>query len=158
MNKFLHIFRFYPLAGLDLARVLFSPFAWRSVCHQACPSVVIPADFFGINVASREEPDYDQYVLERLKELGIKHVRVGYTYSSPGTYAQRFLDLLVEQGYAVTLVLLPEYNAAGALASDRTRQEEWRHFVSGVLARYAGTVEHFEMGSTPNRKKWGGHT
>jgi hypothetical protein len=56
------------------------------------------------------------------------------------------------------LVLLPEYNAAGALASERTRQEEWRHFVSGVLARYAGTVEHFEMGSTPNRKKWGGHT
>jgi tRNA A-37 threonylcarbamoyl transferase component Bud32 len=56
------------------------------------------------------------------------------------------------------LVLLPEYNAAGALASERTRQEEWRHFVSGVLARYAGTVEHFEMGSTPNREKWGGHT
>ncbi|MFO7831801.1 MAG: lipopolysaccharide kinase InaA family protein [Desulfuromonadaceae bacterium] len=158
MHKLLQKSFFYPLACTDVARVLLSPSGWRSSCHHACPSVVIPPDFFAINIASREEPEYDAYVLERLQELHIKHVRVGYTCSSPGTFAQRFLDLLLERGYAVTLVILPEPGTARSLLTDHTRQEEWRTFVTQVFSQYAHRVEYVEVGATPNRQKWSGHS
>ncbi|MFN2257906.1 MAG: lipopolysaccharide kinase InaA family protein [Desulfuromonadaceae bacterium] len=156
MHKPLQKLPFYSHAGSDTVRVVLSPSGWRSVSHSACPSTLIPADFFAINVASREEPEYDAYVLERLQELNIRHVRVGYTYSSPGTFAQRFLELLLEQGYAVTLVLLPEREGAKALLADAALQKEWRDFVSEVLSSYATRIEYLEMGSTPNRRKWSG--
>ncbi len=124
--------------------------------HEARESLSVGRDFFGINVASSEDELCDDYVLNRLRELGINHVRLALSYDSPGGAAERFLESLLANRFRVALVVLPPLEEARRLLDDRQAQEQWREFVAEVFRRYAQQVEFFEIGSTPNRRRWSG--
>ena len=144
-------------------------FAWANIkfvmrggfvlpnAHRLQPGGVVPNDFFGICVASSPDPASDQYMIEQLRELGIRHVRLDYTYSSAGDYVERFLKALLEEGIQVCLHLVQPLEAAKRMQSPDA-QSEWRQFVTSTLALYGPQVELVELGSTCNRRRWAGYT
>ncbi|APG28765.1 hypothetical protein A7E78_13555 [Syntrophotalea acetylenivorans] len=145
-----------PLAIGDVITSMLSPFTWGRRSHKYQDSLRIPDDFFGINIASSEDERCDDYVLERLRELGIDNVRLGFSYCSFDGPAARFLEKLLSEKFEVTLVVLPPLEMAREMLADKGVQEQWRSFVAEVFSRYAQRVAVFEIGSTPNRKKWSG--
>jgi hypothetical protein len=131
---------------------------WGRLGHRSRAPLHIPEDFFGINIATSEDERCDDYVLARLQELGIRHVRLAFSYCSVDGPAARLLDKLLAHHFAVDLVVLPPMEAARKMLTDTGAQERWRRFIAEVFSRYAQRVEFFEIGSTPNRKKWTGLT
>jgi hypothetical protein len=156
LNKLLQLRYFVPFALGDVATTVFSPAAWTRLSGKPKASLCIPEDFFGINIASSEDEDCDEYVMSRLRELGIKNVRLAFSYCGFDGPAARFLDKLLDNRFVVALVVLPPLDEARMMLADRGAQEQWRCFVAEVFNRYAGRVAVFEIGSTPNRKKWSG--
>ena len=156
MNKSLQRRYFLPLAIGDVITSLLSPFTWGHLSHKPQALLRIPKDFFGINIASSEDERCDDYVLDRLRELGINNVRVAFSYCGFEGPAARFLDKLLNEQFEVSLVVLPPLEMARKMLLDREVQEQWRGFLGEVFSRYAQRVEVFEIGSTPNRRKWSG--
>ena len=118
----------------------------------------MPPDFIGVNVASAEDPACDDFVVECLRELEIKQVRLTYSPSAEGTFTERFLDRLVADGFDVLLSIIPDFESAELMASDTRVQAEWRAFVDRVLQKYADVLHAIEVGNTPNRPRWSGFT
>ncbi len=156
MNKLLKLRYCLPLAVGDVISSLLSPFTWGYLSHKSQAPLRIPEGFFGINIASSEDERCDDYVLARLRELGINNVRMGFSYCSFDGPVTRFLDKLLDEKFEVSLVVLPPLDMARKMLADKGAQEQWRAFVAEVFSRYAQRVEVFEIGSTPNRKKWSG--
>lgn len=145
-----------PLAIGDIVSALGSPSTWGRLSHEPQGSLAIPDDFFGINIATSDDERCDDYVTERLQELNIRNVRLAFSYGGFDGPAVRFLDKLLDREFVVSLVVLPPLEEAGKMLEDRGVQEKWRRFVTDVFDRYATRVAVFEIGSTPNRKKWSG--
>ncbi len=118
----------------------------------------VGADFFGICVATGEDPASDDYVVERLKELGLAGVRLDYTYNSRGQYGERFLRRLLAEKFKVCLHLVQPMSGAGKILKSDQAREDWRLFVAETLADYGHKVELIEVGSTCNRRKWAGYS
>ena len=66
--------------------------------RKAC---LVPTDFFGLCVANAPDPVYDDYVIARLNELGIRHARLDFTYSDREAFTKRFLDRLLTDRFRV---------------------------------------------------------
>lgn len=145
-----------PHASIDLLKSLAQLGAWLSLPDKPLKSTDIPGDFIGVNVAPSDDPAVDQYILERLAELGLRHVRMDFTYSSENGPAQRLLDTLLHHGYRVIIDLFPDIEEAGALYKNTAAQTRWADFLARVFQHYQGKVECFEIGATPNRGKWSG--
>lgn len=129
---------------------------WRMPRRHEPPGPAdIPPDFFGICVASSPDPACDDYVIARLKALNLRHVRLDYTYSSPGSFAERFFERLLTDGFRVCLHLVQPFAEAAAMDTEPAR-ESWARFVRSILERYAERIEMLEIGSTCNRRKWTG--
>lgn len=156
MSKFLQLRYFVPLAMGDVASTILSPLAWTRLRDRPNESLRVPDDFFGINIASSEDECFDEYVISRLFELGITDVRLAFSYCSFEGPAARFLEKLLDKGFAVALVVLPPLDEARKMLFDCEAQEKWRRFVFEVFSRYAVRVRVFEIGATPNRRKWSG--
>ena len=116
----------------------------------------VPADFVGICVASSADPDTDGYVVDRLRELGVHHLRVDYSYDSPADHVDRFLNVLLNESFPVLLHLVQPLAAARWMDHQAT-QDEWRRFVGSTLDRYGQRIEAVEIGSTVNRRRWAGY-
>ena len=58
------------------------------------PGVTVENDFFGINIAPSADPQVDDFIIERLQELGLQHVRMNFTYDSLEGDAERLLERL----------------------------------------------------------------
>jgi len=147
------------LAGWDVLTTLCAFVKWERKCrkyHKSLPSFHIPDDFFGVNVATSEDQRCDDYIIARLSELGIKNVRLAFSYGSFDGPAGRFLGKLLEKRFVVTLVVLPPLLEAKKMLKDPLAQEKWGRFIAEVFNCYASRVAVFEIGCTPNRKKWSG--
>lgn len=134
--------------------------AWDSrdeVSHVPRRPVKLPADFFGVCAASSEDPACDDYVVARLKDLGVRCVRVDYGGTAAGTFAARFVERLKLEGFQVGLHLVATRREMEALPQPEGAAL-WRQFVRDTFARFAGRVEFFEIGSTVNRRRWSGFT
>ena len=117
----------------------------------------IPADFIGVGVASANDPAMDEYVIQELRDLSIKHVRLDFTYGDLEGFTARFLDRLLEQGFAVHLhIIQPFQHAKRMMLVDE--QQAWRNFLAAVLQRYGQRVVQVEIGNTINRKRWSGYS
>lgn len=138
-------------------RFIFARDARAPVSHLPRPPVRLPAEFFGVCVASSEDPACDDYVVARLKDLGIRCVRVDYGSGAAGTFAERFVERLAQEGFQVGLHLVATRHEMEALPMPEGA-ERWRQFVRETFARFAGRVEFFEIGSTVNRRRWSGFT
>ncbi|KAA1193364.1 hypothetical protein F0M18_05875 [Pseudohalioglobus sediminis] len=156
MNKLLHPLYGYPTAAWDFLCALADNLRLLGTDHRPLEAFTIGDDFFGVNVAPGDAPATDDYILERLAELGIGQVRMDFSYGSPGSQAERLLQRLLQAGIDVTLDLLPPMAEAQLLYHDPEAQHRWQRFLTDVLQQYAGTVARFEIGNTPNRGKWSG--
>ncbi len=125
--------------------------------HRPHPPVALPADFFGICAASADDPRCDDYVVERLKELGLRCVRVDYGTDSAGGFVERFIHRLVREGFQVGLHLVGTRSEMEALPQPEGA-ERWRRFLRATFAQFGGQVEFFEIGTTVNRRRWSGFT
>lgn len=156
MNKLLQLRYCVPHFIGDVVTNILSPSVWDKLCHKSRASLPIPDDFFGINIASSLDERCDDYVLDRLQELGLSNVRLAFSYCSFDGPAARFLEKLLARQFTVTLVVLPPLEDARKMLVDSGTQEQWRCFISEVFERFASQVAVFEIGSTPNRKRWSG--
>jgi hypothetical protein len=156
LTKNLHPLQVLPYAIVDILKSLFQFGKWLSLSDSPVQSIDIPDDFFGVNVAAADDPVIDDYIVERLTELGISQVRMDFAYSSKNAPAQRLLDKLLDQGFQVLLDVFPNLEEAKILYKSREAQEQWASFLADIFQRYQGKVAYFEIGATPNRGKWSG--
>ncbi len=145
-----------------------SAFIWHNVkfllaggyrlpgAHRPVPGSAVPADFFGVCVAANPDPAGDRYVLERLRDMGVRHVRMDFSYASAQSFPERFLERLIADGARVCLHLVQPEPEAAAMSTPEAR-ERWRAFVSRAVARFGRDVEMIEVGATVNRRRWCGY-
>jgi hypothetical protein len=116
----------------------------------------IPDKFIGVCVASNEDPKVDDYVIQQLQSLGLKRVRLDFTYGDLESYNVRFLRRLISEKLEVTLHLLQPFDAAKNMHLE-DEQLKWRAFVIAVLDAFGKEVKEIELGNTINRKRWAGY-
>jgi len=116
-----------------------------------------PEDFAGVCVASSPDPACDSYILGRLEEVGLRHVRLDYSDSGARCHTDRFLGRLLEERVHVLLHLVQPRDDARAMPSTEA-EGRWRRFVETTLDRWGDRIEAVEIGSTVNRRKWSGYT
>lgn len=156
MNKLLHPLYGYPMAAVEFFCALGQSVRLLSIDSRPERAHAIGEDFFGVNVAPGDDPATDDYIVERLRELGIRHVRMDFTYDSLGGPARRLLERLLAEQLDVVLDLLPPMAEAGLIYEDVEAQQRWGRFLAQVFTEYRDRVSWFEIGNTPNRGKWSG--
>ena len=113
-------------------------------------------DFIGINVSTTADPEKGDYILDRLKELGISSIRIDFGYGSFEKGHHNFIERLIECGYDVMLHLVqPAVDAASM--HDNDAQRRWADFVKRTFEQFKNKVVYVEIGSTPNRNSWSGY-
>ncbi|MCB5184301.1 lipopolysaccharide kinase InaA family protein [Methylobacillus gramineus] len=117
----------------------------------------VPVDFAGVGVATSGDLLVDDYVVARLKELGIKQVRLDFSYADINGDASRFLERLLNDGFSVMLHLVQPFDAAIDM-ENQPAQFAWRRFLQQVLGQFGSRISLIEVGSTINRKRWAGYT
>jgi Lipopolysaccharide kinase (Kdo/WaaP) family len=117
----------------------------------------IPNDFIGVCVASAPNPATDDYIISQLNELGIKQVRLDFSYDDLNNFNARFLRALIAEQFSVNLHLVQPFEAASKMESP-TEQHIWQQFLVKVLDVFGKEVKHIEIGATINRKRWAGYS
>jgi len=117
----------------------------------------IPAGFAGVGVAASDDPAVDDYLIERLRELDIRHVRLDFCENDHSGPPARLLDALLGSGFSVVLHLVQTATAARLMPNPEASRL-WRAFVVATLDRYGKRIEAIEGGTTVNRQRWAGHT
>jgi hypothetical protein len=125
--------------------------------HLAPVSHTIPNNFIGVCVASALDPATDDYIISQLNSLGIKQLRLDFSYGDLNSFNARFLRALIAQQFSVSLHLVQPFEAAKNmhLASE---QAIWQQFLHTVLDAFGKDVAHIEIGATINRKRWAGYS
>jgi tRNA A-37 threonylcarbamoyl transferase component Bud32 len=111
-----------------------------------------------VNVATAEDAKFDDYIIEHVRDLNIRCVRMDFSYGDFDSHPARLLARMVAEGFDVMLNLLPPEQEARKLDSDEDALLKWRDFVEQAFSSYHDQVALFEIGNTPNRKKWSGFT
>jgi len=125
--------------------------------HLPPANHLIPEDFIGVCVASSADTDMDDYVIAQLQQLGIRQVRLDFTYGDPESFNARFLERLIAEKLDVTLHLIQPFAHARNMES-ASEQAIWQTFLNQALDRFGARVRRVEIGSTINRKRWAGYT
>ncbi|MBM4182317.1 MAG: hypothetical protein FJ209_12285, partial [Betaproteobacteria bacterium] len=116
----------------------------------------VPEDFTSVAVAPTADPNLEDAQLARLAELGVRRVRLDFTYGDAGGPAEHLLERLCAAGYRVTLHLLQPFAAARQMpAADAC--EEWARFCAATLTRHGPRIAEVEATSTINRRRWAGY-
>jgi hypothetical protein len=126
--------------------------------HRSPVGHVVPEAFAGVGIAAAEDTAVDDWLLARLNESGLRHVRLDFTYGDAERPAGRLLERLLGASLQVTLHLVQPAGAARKMESSDDAHREWREFVVATLDRFGSRVEIIEIGSTINRKRWAGYT
>ncbi len=129
---------------------------WLGISPEVLSTFKIKKDFFAINIASSIDPASDDYVIQALNDLNLKHVRLAFSYDSFGSHAQRLLDRIIAEDYHVMLNILPPLHEAANLDNSVEKQKHWQDFVGKIFENYHDKIDIFEIGNTSNRKKWSG--
>ena len=116
----------------------------------------IPSNFIGICVASNADPAVDDYIVRQLLALGVKRVRLDFTYGDMDNYNARFLRRLIAEKFEITLHLLQPFDAAKDMHT-LSEQTVWKDFIVQVLDTFGTGIQEIELGNTINRKRWAGY-
>lgn len=149
----------YPLfffAAKETLSTIIRTHFWFKISPDLSAGAHVSADFFGINIAPSSDPRIDDYIIDRLKELQLKNVRMDFSYDSFDNDAERLLRRVLAEGFAVMLDLLPPKEDAAILASDNAAKQRWQDFITRVNKQFGKQISCFEIGATPNRSKWSG--
>lgn len=117
----------------------------------------VPEAFAGVGVAASIDPAVDDYIIARLNEAGIRHLRLDFSYGDDEGPAGRLLRALYASSFKVVLHLVQPFDRARCMESEEAR-DEWRRFVVATLDRHGGQASMIEVGSTVNRRRWAGYT
>ena len=123
MNKNIQSLYFWSYAAKDVLANLFNIPLWRNTDHNLEQPVDIAEDFIGINIATSEDPECDDYLLARLQDLGIRYVRMDFSYCSIDSHAERLLQRLIDENYSVMLDLFPPLPEAEMMLRDVVVQD-----------------------------------
>lgn len=147
----------WQLAALGTLKAISEMPRWLKLSHKIGAGTHVPDDFFGINIATNDDPLCDDYVIETLRNLGINNVRLSYSFDSVGASSERLLRRALDEGFDVLLNLLPPHADASLMATDTEAQTRWENFVTETIAVYGARVSSIEIGNTPNRGRWSGY-
>ncbi len=143
--------------ALAVLKYLLSGRLFKAGAHRPIAGHVVPDDFVGVGVAASDDPAVDDYIIARLKEAGIRRVRLDFTYGDDERPASRLLERLCGESFRVMLHLVQPFESASRMA-DQREQTIWRAFVANTLDSYGDRVDVVEIGSTINRKRWAGYS
>jgi hypothetical protein len=124
--------------------------------HLPTSRHIIPSNFIGICVASNVNPAVDDYVVQQLQTLGIRRVRLDFTYGDIENHNARFLRRLIAEKFEITLHLVQPFVAAQNMHTT-IEQATWRNFMVRVLDTFGVNIQQVEIGNTINRKRWAGY-
>ena len=125
--------------------------------HLPSSGHTIPNNFIGICVATNANPETDNYIIEQLHALGVKRVRLDFTYGDFANHNARFIDRLIAEKFEITLHIVQPFDAAKYMQTT-TQQDIWRQFLQDILITFGSQIKQIEIGSTINRKRWAGYT
>lgn len=117
----------------------------------------VPADFAMIGVATGPDPAMDDRIIEALTGLGIRQVRLDFTYGDAEKHVGRFLQRLHAASFDIMLHLVQPFEAARHM-DEAAQQVIWQNFIADTLKTFSGKFSVLEIGSTINRKRWAGYT
>lgn len=116
----------------------------------------IPRDYVGLSITASDDPNEDEYILARIKELNIKSVRVDVSYGDVNNKTGRLLQKLLDAQLQVMIRLVQPPEDAYAMGT-APAQQTWREFVKTVCDRYGRRVYAIEVGSAINLKQRAGY-
>src|SRR5690606_7565475 len=76
------------------------------VAHRPPSGLQVPDDFTGVGVAPGPDDAHDALQLDHLARLGVRRVRIDFTYGDADGPAGRLLPKLAAAGYRIDLHLL----------------------------------------------------
>ncbi len=117
----------------------------------------VPESFCGVGVATNPDPATDDAIIAALNDLGVKQVRLDFTYGDLDNHVARFLEHLLAEDFKVMLHILQPFEAARAMPS-HAAEAQWRDFLIATLDRFGPRVEIVELCSTINRNRWAGYS
>ena len=144
-------------AGALLGYMLRGGFSFAGA-HRPPVGHVVPEAFAGVGIAAAEDPAVDDWLLARLRESAIRHVRLDFSYGDAERPAGRLLERLLDASMQVTLHLVQPAEQARKMESSEEARQAWQEFVAASLDRFGARVEVVEIGSTTNRQRWAGYT
>ena len=116
----------------------------------------VAADFSGVGVAASSDPAVDDYLVEKLAELGVRNVRIDFSYGDENGDTARLLEKLLATDLKVLLHLVQPFEVARTMR-EKAAQKQWRDFVENICDLYGHRVHTIEVGSTINRRRWAGY-
>lgn len=125
--------------------------------HLPVNNHLIPQDFIGVCVASAPNPATDVYIIAQLNALGIKQLRLDFSYGDLNNFNARFLRALIAHKFSISLHIVQPINAAKNMES-QAEQLIWQTFLHNVLDAFGKDIKQVEIGTTINRKRWAGYT
>ena len=145
---------YYFRSTKNIIHSIFTTRFWTVHSSKIQAGVSVENDFFGVNIAPSTDPLVDDFIIERLQELGLQHVRMSFDRHSIGGDAERLLQRVITAGFRVLLTLTPPFDDAKNFTE--AAQQRWINFLQVVVKKYGDKVSYIEIGSTPNRGKWSG--
>ncbi|MGA0121059.1 MAG: lipopolysaccharide kinase InaA family protein [Methylophilaceae bacterium] len=123
--------------------------------HQELPnrSHRVPDDFIGINIASNDELETDDYIFDRIHELGVKNLRIYFTYTDFNNHKSRLLKKLKDFDGNLIINISPPIKDASSIITEHGTLV-WRNFVEKLLNEFKEIKFMVEIGSTVNRQSW----
>lgn len=116
----------------------------------------IPEDFVGVGVTTNDDPATDEVVLEAIRVLKLKQVRLDFTYGDEDGAVARLLERLLNTEVKVLLSLVQPFREAQQM-KQQAAQERWQDFINMIASRYGKRVAAVEIGATCNRRRWAGY-
>jgi len=148
----------YGSAGLKTACTVVGSGFFSKCSYLPSAPKKIDANFVGINVSTGTKPETDDYIINKLREVGFKHVRVDFMSSEKGGPKERFIHRLLAEKFKVCLRLMQAPEKAYLLDTDSIIQTEWADFIQDCLSTFQHEfLEAIEIAATPNRRKWSGY-
>ena len=108
--------------------------------HLPTEGKVVGDGFFGVGVAASDDPAVDAFILDRLHEVGITHVRMDYASGDETGPTQRLLERLCAANIRVSLHLIQARDDARRMPSSEAGAA-WRAFVVETLDRVGRSIE-----------------
>ncbi len=96
MSRLLNPLVGYPVAALEFVRTLGDVAIALRLPSKPLDRFRVERDFFGVNVATGDNPAVYDYIITRLRELGLTRVRLDLSYESLDGPPARLLDRLLD--------------------------------------------------------------
>src|SRR6056300_1021047 len=90
---------------------------------------VVPENFIGVNIASNKNEDTDEYILDKIQDLGLKNLRIYFTYQDLNNHKARLLKKLKHFNGSIIVNLSPPPKDAGDISSEHGMMA-WKNFIN----------------------------